>query len=269
MKLSIKLKKIQQRIILNHAFKKLCGTPLIYAGSGKGGSGKTTLAAIIAIKLSSLGYKIGVGDFDQTANFVSALGKDPTEYELKRDNWNRYIPLQINDNLKVMSFQLLKSQGEGYYLTGKNLAEHIYQLLYSTSWGKLDYFITDNPSGSYDSLETQRKLFRKLSVILITEPHQYSISNCEEFIDNCRYSGINIFGLVVNETHYICPCGHKAYLRGKPGKARELAGKYKIEFLGGIPTEERIAEGDISHLINNGFTLRAVKLITDKNWKWR
>ena len=262
-------KKIQQKIVLDGAFRRLCKTPLIHSASGKGGSGKTTVAAVIGLKLSSMGYKVAIGDFDQTPNLISALNKDPADWDGEHDKWNRYVPLQINPNLKVMSFQLLKARGEGYYLTGKNLMEHINQLLYSTAWGKLDYIITDNPSGSYDSLELQKELFRSISVIIVTEPHPYSIDNCEDFIDNCLYSGVNIFGVVENRIHYICDqCSKKAHLHGQPQGAK-MAKKFNLNFLGGIPEEARISGGDISHLMGNGFALNTVKFITNKNWNWR
>lgn len=261
-------KKFQQKIVLDRAFKRLCRTPLIHSASGKGGSGKTTVAAVLALKLSAMGYKVAIGDFDQTPNLISALNMDPADWDGTHDKWNRYMPLMVNPNLKAMSFQLLKARGDGYHLTGKNLMEHIRQLLYSTAWGKLDYIITDNPSGSYDSLEVQKQLFRSISVVLVTEPHPYSIDNCEDFIDNCKYSGVNIFGVVENRIHYICPHGTKVHLHGEPQGAA-MASKYNLNFLGGIPEEARISGGDVSHLMGNGFTLNTVKLITDKTWNWR
>jgi len=264
------LKKFQQKVVLDSAFKRLRKVPLIHVGSGKGGSGKSTVAATIGLKLSQLGFRVGIGDFDQTPNIITAFNRNINEYERgKRDKWNRYLPFEINQNLKIMSFQLLKPEGEGYFLTGPNLAEHIYQLLYTTKWGKLDYFITDNPSGSYDSLDLQKNLFNKISVIIITEPHIFSINNCEEFIDNCIYQGVNIFGIIENKVFYKCPsCGLRAHLAGRP-QARKLASKYDIHYLGGIPEEERIANLDISHLLGNGFVSKSISLITNKNWNWQ
>ncbi len=220
---------------------------VIAVGSGKGGVGKSTVAATLAYGLKTLGCQVGLMDADVYgpsiphmvgSHGVPAVFKVPVDGDKTVD---RIQPVDA-DGVKVMSMAYFVQPDQAVIWRGPLLHRAITQFLQDTDWGELDYLIIDLPPGTGDVSLTLSQLLGLAGAVVVCTPQQVALLDAVKAISMYRQVKIPVLGIVENMTGEIFGRG------GAQRKAQELG----IPFLGEIPIEAQIRirgdEGQIASL---------------------
>ncbi len=203
--------------------------------SGKGGVGKSTVAATIARGLAHRGRSVGLLDVDfhgpSLPRILGAVGK---KAELKGD---AIIPVPIEDRLSVMSLGfLLPDAKEAVIWRGPIKMNLIKQFLEDVDWGDLDYLVVDCPPGTGDEpLSVLQILGSDAGAVIVTTPQAVAVDDVRRSITFCEKLGNPVLGVVENMSGFRCPgCGQVHDLFGRGG-GKALAEEMGVPFLGSIP----------------------------------
>ena len=210
---------------------------IIAVASGKGGVGKSTVAANIAVALARLGAKVGLLDADihgPSLPTMMGVSQRPASPDGKT-----ICPLTAH-GVKMMSIGLLLPRDEAVIWRGPMLMGALQQMLQQVQWGELDHLIVDLPPGTGDVQLTLCQRFELAGAIVVCTPQNVALADARRAIAMFNKLGAPVLGLVENMSHYFCSgCGHPTYLFGRGGVQRE-AKTSGIPFLGEIPFDPAI-----------------------------
>ncbi len=214
--------------------------------SGKGGVGKSTVSANIAIALAEAGKKVGLLDVDvHGPSIPRIMGLKGQKAKIKPP-W--LIPVKWSENLKVISLGfLLPDDDEAVIWRGPVKGGLIKQFIEEVAWGNLDYLVVDCPPGTGDEpLSVLQILGDDAKAIIVTTPQAVSIDDVRRSITFCNKVGNKVAGLVENMSGFVCPkCGDTVDIFGS-GTGEKLAAETGVPFLGSIPLSKDIAQaGDM------------------------
>ena len=247
--------------------------------SGKGGVGKSTVAANIAETLQKLGFKTGILDADihgpnipkmlgldlygeNFSNYQFGVFKQLTEEAMAKETFesdeekaefikakqeeykHSMFPVTLPSGLKVMSMAfLLDSIDTPIIWRGPQKTGAIRQLISDAHWGELDYLIIDNPPGTGDEpLTVLQTIPDADAVIMVTTPNVVSQEDVLKCVKMVGMMNIEKIGLIENMAYYICPhCDEKLYIFGE-GNGKAFADEMEITYLGDLPIEEAVAQ---------------------------
>jgi ATP-binding protein involved in chromosome partitioning len=211
---------------------------VIVVGSGKGGVGKSTVAAAIALTLSKAGAKVGLMDADVYGPSVPhLLGISGRPQVIN----NKIQPIYYGD-MPVMSMGLLVDPDQAVIWRGPMLHGSITQFLRDTYWGALDYLIIDMPPGTGDIALTLSQLLPLTGAVVVCTPQQVALLDAVKAIGMFRKTKIPILGMVENMSGFICPDNGKRYDIFGHGGAREKAEELHVPFLGEVPLNMQMRE---------------------------
>lgn len=207
---------------------------VIAIASGKGGVGKSTVAANLAIALQQTGAKVGLCDCDLYGPSISlmfGIRERPTANEE-----NRIIPIE-QYNLKLMSMGFLLDDTSPAILRGPMVTKYTQQFLRQVEWGELDFLILDLPPGTGDIQLTIVQTVALAGAIIVTTPQEVALIDARKA--GVMFSKVNvpIIGLIENMSYFICPSDKKRYdIFGEGGGERE-AKRLQVPLLGQIPLD--------------------------------
>jgi Mrp family chromosome partitioning ATPase/predicted Fe-Mo cluster-binding NifX family protein len=212
--------------------------------SGKGGVGKSTVAANLALSLSLQGHKTGLLDSDfHGPSIPKLLGMEGTTLGVEGD---KVLPASLGE-LKVVSIDfMLPQRTDAVIWRGPMKMNVIKQLLGDVLWGDLDYLVVDSPPGTGDEpLSVAQLIPQPTGALLVTTPQDLSTSDVRRSITFCRKLSLPVLGVVENMSGFVCPnCGHRTDLFGTGGGER-MASEMGVPFLGRIPVDPAIvSSGD-------------------------
>jgi len=207
--------------------------------SGKGGVGKSTVAANLAYGLSRRDFKVGIMDVDlHGPDIPKMLGLDLEMVEAG----DRFIfPLKFSDNLKVVSIaSMIQSEDTPLIWRGPLKIGVIRQFIGNTKWGELDYLVIDSPPGTGDEPLTVAQTVPEATALIVTTPQEISLLDVRKSINFCHEVKMPILGIVENMSGFICPhCGKESLIFGKGG-GEKIAEKSDIPLLASIPIEKNV-----------------------------
>jgi ATP-binding protein involved in chromosome partitioning len=212
----------------------LAAKSVIAVGSGKGGVGKSTIAASVALGMARAGSQVGLLDADvygPSIPHLLGLRGQP-----QRAGENRIAPFETHW-MKVMSMGFFVPAGEAVVWRGPMLHGAITQMLRDTDWGELDYLVIDMPPGTGDIALTLSQLLPLTGAIVVCTPQDVALLDAVKAIAMFRKVNIPILGLVENMSYFICPnCGKQYDIFGHGGAQRRAA-ELEIPFLGEVPIQ--------------------------------
>ncbi len=214
--------------------------------SGKGGVGKSTVAANIAVALALEGKEIGLLDTDFHGPSIPTLlnleGKRPGSEE------NAITPVIFSEGLKVMSIGfLLENRDDAVIWRGPLKMGVIKQLLSEVAWGNLDYMIIDFPPGTGDEPLSVAQLINGIDgAIIVTTPQDLSLNDVRKCINFCRQLNVPVLGVIENMSGLVCPHCKEVINVFKTGGGEKMAAQMGVPFLGSIPIEPQIVEASDS-----------------------
>ncbi len=213
---------------------------IIAVVSGKGGVGKSTVSANLAVALAQSGASVGLLDADITGpNIPLMLGVDgqPTA-----SPDNKIVPLERH-GVKVISIQFFVPEGQPIVWRGPLVGGAIQQFLRDVDWGELDYLVIDLPPGTSDAQLTLAQSVPISGAVLVTTPQEVSLADVTKALAMLNRMSVPVIGIVENMTAFACPhCGELTEIFGRGGGER-FAAEHGLEFLGGIPLDITVRQG--------------------------
>lgn len=208
---------------------------VVAVGSGKGGVGKSTIAAAIACGLQAAGCAVGLMDADvygPSVPHLLGLEGRPEITEAKKIR-----PHIAVGGLKVMSMGFLVPPDQAVVWRGPMLHGAITQFLRDTDWGELDYLIIDMPPGTGDIALTLSQLLPLTGAVVVCTPQDVALLDANKAIAMFQKVNIPLLGMVENMSGFVCPdCGSRHAIFGSGG-ARARAEVLGIPFLGEVPIQ--------------------------------
>lgn len=223
---------------------------VIAVGAGKGGVGKSTIAALLAAGLSRRGMAVGLLDADVYGPSIPKLtgteGLEPTA-----DENGRIVPPQ-RDGLRIMSMGYLVSPDQAIVWRGPMAQKYVKEFIDRGDWGRLDYLIVDLPPGTGDIPLTLAQSIPLTGAVVVCTPQDVALLDAVKALRMYQKLNVEILGIVENMSYYVCPhCGQRAEIFSHGG-ARKAAGDLGVPFLGDVPLNIAIrANGDAGRLADN------------------
>jgi len=214
--------------------------------SGKGGVGKSTVAAYLAVGLARKGFQVGLMDVDLHGPSIPRLlglkGEIVSSPGLKKG-----IPLSYLPNMQVMSIEaLLGDKDTATIWRGPLKIGVIKQFINDIAWSNSDYLIIDCPPGTGDEPLTIAQTIPDTKALIVTTPQEISLSDVRKSINFCHQVNMNIIGLIENMSGLTCPYCGKTIDLFKTDGGIITAKKAGLTLLGSLPLEpEIVIEGDI------------------------
>jgi ATP-binding protein involved in chromosome partitioning len=218
--------------------KRIPGVDHIIAiASGKGGVGKSTVTANLAVALTAAGKRVGLLDADvygpSQPRMLGISGR-PSSPDGKV-----ILPLR-NHGITTMSIGFMVPEGEAVVWRGPMLMGALTQFLTQVLWGRLDVLLIDLPPGTGDVQLTLSQKAEVTGAIIVSTPQDIALLDARKALDMFNKTDTPVLGLIENMSTYICPeCGHEAHIFGHGG-ARAEAEKLDLPFLGEIPLDLEI-----------------------------
>lgn len=220
---------------------------IIAVSSGKGGVGKSTVAANLAVALAGLGYKVGLLDADIFGPSQPKMFnvEDARPYMEEVDGRDLIQPAE-NYGVKLLSIGFFVNKEDAVLWRGAMASNALKQLIGDANWGDLDYFLIDLPPGTSDIHLTMVQTLAITGAIVVSTPQEVALADARKGISMFTGEKINVpvLGLVENMAWFI-PAElpeNKYYLFGKEG-AKRLAEELNVPLLGQIPIVQSICEG--------------------------
>jgi ATP-binding protein involved in chromosome partitioning len=211
---------------------------VIAVGSGKGGVGKSTVAANLALALASCGAKVGVLDLDVYGPSIPLImGVAGARPGISASGRATPVPRL---GVSVLSFGFFTQPHEATIVRAPILHGIVRQFLNDIEWGELDYLVVDLPPGTGDIPLSLAQAIPLTGAVVVTTPQDVALAVAVKAISMFRQLHVPILGLIENMSRFVCPhCQHPTDIFGHGG-AKEAASKMNIHFLGEIPLDADI-----------------------------
>jgi ATP-binding protein involved in chromosome partitioning len=211
----------------------------IVVASGKGGVGKSTVAANLALGLVQQGARVGVLDLDVYGpSMPIMLGTQ----QIPRARDGQIMPIRQH-GVKVMSMGFLVEEEAPIVWRGPMMHQAIQQLLGDVAWGDLDYLVIDLPPGTGDAQITLCQSVSISGAIMVTTPQDVALADVVKGIAMFRDLNVPVLGVVENMSYYECiNCGDVSYLFGHGGGQR-VSERMEVDFLAEIPLDASVRAG--------------------------
>jgi len=213
---------------------------IIAVASGKGGVGKSTVSANLAVALALEGASVGLLDADITGpNIPLMLGVEgaPTASAA-----GKITPLE-RYGVKVISIQFFVPEGQPIVWRGPLVGGAIQQFLRDVDWGELDYLVIDLPPGTSDAQLTLAQSVPISGALLVTTPQDVAVLDVAKALAMFRRMSVPVMGVIENMSAFVCPhCGVETEIFGRNG-GENFARRNELEYFGGIPLDVKVRQG--------------------------
>ncbi|WP_028963199.1 Mrp/NBP35 family ATP-binding protein [Sulfobacillus thermosulfidooxidans] len=214
-------------------------TVVIGIASGKGGVGKSTITANLAVALNKLGARVGIIDMDIYGFSQGRMfgAKD----KARVNEQEKIIPWQVH-GVYLVSMGMFVEEGQAIVWRGPMLGKMMQQFFTDVAWPELDYLLIDLPPGTGDvALDIAQKV-RKAKLVLVTTPQEVATYVAHRAGDVAKRAHQEIIGVIENMSYVLCPHGDRMNIFGSGG-GKALADLFRVPLLGQIPLESTVREG--------------------------
>jgi ATP-binding protein involved in chromosome partitioning len=213
---------------------------IVAVASGKGGVGKSTTAANLALAWAAQGAKVGLLDADiygpSQPLMMGLAGAKPQSTDGKH-----LTPLRAH-GVEVMSIGFMIDPEQPMAWRGPMVTQALTQLLGDTIWGELDYLVVDMPPGTGDIQLTLAQRVPVSGAVIVTTPQDIALLDARKGLKMFEKVEVRVLGVVENMSVHVCSqCGHTEHVFGSGGGAR-MAAQYGVQLLGELPLDIRIRE---------------------------
>ena len=213
---------------------------VVAVASGKGGVGKSTVAANLALAWAAQGARVGVLDADiygpSQPLMLGLAGEQPTSPDGKH-----ILPLR-NHGVAAMSIGFMVDSEQPMVWRGPMVTQALQQLLSQTQWGELDYLVVDLPPGTGDIQLTLAQKVPVAGAVIVTTPQDIALADARKGLKMFEKVSVPVLGIVENMSLHVCTnCGHVDHIFGIGGGAR-MAEQYGVRLLGELPLDARVRE---------------------------
>ncbi len=212
---------------------------IIAIGSGKGGVGKSTVAANLAIALAKMGARVGLIDADiYGPNIPLMFGAAGTPKVLSE---NRIEPNEAH-GVKLMSVGLISPGDKPLVMRGPMLHGIVKQFLQQVEWGELDFLLIDLPPGTGDIVISLVQTVPLTGAIVVSTPSDVALQDARKALEMFGQVNVEILGIVENMSHFVCPNCHHEFEIFSRGGASRMAQQFQVPLLGTIELAPSIRE---------------------------
>ncbi len=230
-------KEREENIKISKTLSKIKNRLLVF--SGKGGVGKSTVAANLSLAFSMRGLTVGLLDVDiHGPNLAKILGVEGKRMDVSPEGIKA---VDVNDNLKLVSMSfLLQDPNLPVIWRGPLKMKAIQQFLGDVDWGELDWLVIDSPPGTDDEPLSVAQLIPASGAIIVTTPQELSLMDSRKAVAFARSLNLKLLGIIENMSGMVCPhCGKEIDLF-KKGGGEKVALELGVPFLGKIPIDPQI-----------------------------
>ena len=219
---------------------------IIAVASGKGGVGKSTVTANLAITLAKMGFKVGILDADIYGPSIPIMfdvaNKKPLAVEV--EGKSKMKPIE-NYGVKILSIGFFTQPNQAVIWRGPMAAKALNQMIFDAHWGELDFLLIDLPPGTGDIHLSIMQALPVTGAVVVSTPQEIALADARKGVAMFQQEAINVpvLGIVENMA-YFTPAelpDHKYYIFGKEG-AKHLAEDMEVPFLGELPLVQSIRE---------------------------
>ena len=213
---------------------------IIAVASGKGGVGKSTVAANLALALAAEGASVGMLDADiygpSQPRMLGVKGRPNT------DDGKLFAPMRSYSIESMSVGYLVDEEDTPTVWRGPMVTQALTQLLKGTRWGNLDYLIVDMPPGTGDIQLTLSQQVPVSGAVIVTTPQDIATLDARKGLQMFRKVSVPVLGIIENMSVQSCPhCGHESHPFGEGG-GRRIAAQYHVPLLGELPLDNAIRE---------------------------
>jgi len=207
---------------------------IIAVASGKGGVGKSTVTANLAVAMAAKGKRVGVLDADIYGPSQAAMFAVPAETKPESEDGKSFKPVMAQ-GIQLMSMAFLVDAKTPMIWRGPMAAGAFQQLLNQTHWQDLDYLFIDMPPGTGDIQLTMAQKVAVTGAVIVTTPQDIALLDAKRGIEMFRQVKVPVLGVVENMSLHTCSeCGHSEPIFGEGGGER-IAEEYQTDLLGQLP----------------------------------
>lgn len=208
--------------------------------SGKGGVGKSSVSALLAVALARQGFSVGLLDADITGPSIPKLFGMNRNTDMVKD---KIIPSTSKLGIKVISLNLLlPNEDDPVIWRGPLIGGAVKQFWTDVLWGDIDYMVVDLPPGTGDAPLTVLQSLPLDGLVIVSSPQDLAVMVVKKAIKMARMMNVPILGLIENMSGMICPhCGVSIDLFGK-SKAKEVSAATGLDLLGSIPLDPELSK---------------------------
>ena len=216
--------------------------PVFMIASGKGGVGKSSVAANLAVALARSGQRVGVLDADVWGFSLARLLDITGEVEVRH---SKMVPLERpvgSGSISLLSMGHLADEKQALLWRGLMVQKAVAQFIEDADWSHIDVMVIDTPPGTGDIVMTLARLLPHMGQVVVTTPSRAAQHVAARAADFASKSHIRILGVIENMSGFACECG-KVHAPLGVGGGRELAHELGVELLVQIPLRDDVADG--------------------------
>jgi ATP-binding protein involved in chromosome partitioning len=242
------LERLEQDQMIQSRLSKIRRKILVM--SGKGGVGKSTVAAYLALLLSDMGRKVGLLDVDLHGPTIPHLLNLRGGLEIAGPG--RVKPYPVSETLWAVSLEMVIGDKDAAVIwRGPLKIGAIRQFISDIEWGEMDYLIIDAPPGTGDEPLTVAQIIPDAEALIVTTPQEISLADVRKSINFCRQVKMRILGVVENMSGLACPHCQKPIAVFGAGGGAKMAAQMKVPMVGEIPIDPQMVDlGDRGRLMD-------------------
>jgi ATP-binding protein involved in chromosome partitioning len=217
-------------------------TPVLMIASGKGGVGKSSITANLAVALAATGRTIGVLDADIWGFSLSRLLGIQGDVQASAGKMHPLERVIGDGSIKLLSMGLLADEDQALMWRGLMVQKAVAQFIEDADWSGIDYLVIDTPPGTGDIAMTLARLLPQMGQLVVTTPTIAAQRVAARAADFARKSNIRVLGVIENMSGFTCSCGERHTFFGQGG-GRSLSDELNVPLLAEIELNAAIAEG--------------------------